>query len=285
MNKEEEQFDEEQFREEFEQTLEEDVAEEKEVEEHSEEASEEYSEVEMEAMKHGWRPEGVEGKRNLSAEEFLDRQKLYDEIKHLKKGVKETKLAFDALRKHHQRVREAERKKIIAELKLQKRMALETDDYDKVMELDDKILEASTKQDDGDDIPDIPETNSNEAFETWVSENRWYHADKDLRTRADIVGAIYYQNNPTAPLDDVYNYVTETMRKEFPEKFGITSKQRKPSTAAVDTSSRRTTKASTGAKKFSSKDLPEDALQIMKTLVRSGAVTEEQYLKEYYESA
>lgn len=39
----------------------------------AEESTPEYSEIELEAIEHGWNPEGVEGKRNLSAEEFLDR--------------------------------------------------------------------------------------------------------------------------------------------------------------------------------------------------------------------
>ena len=41
---------------------------------------EDYSDVELEAIEHGWNPDGVEGKRNLSAEEFMDRKPLYDKI-------------------------------------------------------------------------------------------------------------------------------------------------------------------------------------------------------------
>lgn len=277
-----EEFNEELWKEEVE-ALDEIELEEPEVEEQEE--APEYSASEQEAMNMGWRPEGVEGKRNLTAEEFLDRQKLYDEIKHLKKNSKEMQKAFEALRQHHQRVRESERKKVVEELKLQKRLALETDDYDRVMELDDKISEAKSAPD-VDDLPVVQQPATNEAFESWVSENRWYHTDKELRTKADIVGTIYYKENPDAELADVYKYVADTMKKDFPEKFGGTPKpQRKPTTAAVDSSARRTSAPTKGNSKFAAKDLPEDARTIMRTLVRTGAVTEEQYLKEYFESA
>lgn len=280
-----EEFDESSWKAEVEALDEIELEEEQEVEEQEE--TPEYSASEQEAMQMGWRPEGVEGKRNLTAEEFLDRQKLYDEIKHLKKNSKEMQKAFEALRKHHQRVRESERKKVIEELKLQKRLALETDDYDKVMELDDRISEANKEEPDDDDFPEIevdttPDTNA--VFENWVSENRWYHTDKELRTKADIVGTIYYKENPNADLADVYNYVTKTMKKDYPEKFGGTAKPQRTA-AAVDSGARRTSAPAKGNAKFSAKDLPENARTIMRTLVRTGAVTEEQYLKEYFESA
>ena len=35
------------------------------------EATPEYTEIEQEAMGFGWNPEGVEGKKNLTAEEFV----------------------------------------------------------------------------------------------------------------------------------------------------------------------------------------------------------------------
>lgn len=280
---EEQKFDETKFRQEVEESLAEpeEVVEEV-VEEHDGESSLEYSEIEQEAMKRGWRPEGVEGKRKLTAEEFLDRQPLYDEINHLKKDVKSVQKAFEALKKHHERVKEAERKKVIEELKLQKRLALEADDFDKVIEIDDRIMEANTQKEE-DELPDIAAPTTNEVFENWVSDNRWYHTDKELRTRADIIGEIYFRNNPESTLEDVYSYVEKSIKKEFPDKFGSTT--RKPAVASVDSGSRRTAKSTTTTKKYSAKDLPEDAFQIMKTLVRAGAVTEEKYLAEYFESA
>ncbi len=239
----------------------------------------EYSEIEQDAIGKGWRPDGVEGKRNLSAEEFLDRQKLYDEIKHLKKNTKDMQKSFDALAKHHKRVAEAEREKIVAELKLQKRLALEADDYDKVMELDDKLVEANKE-------PEvvIQETNTaNEAFIEWSAENRWYTTDRDLRDWADIIGKRYFEENPGVDLNSVYEHVSTEIKNKFPEKFG--GKERKPSASAVDSGTRRTGKTTGATKKFSARDLPEEAFSIMKTLVRSGAISEEQYLKEFFESA
>ena len=272
------EFNEKEFKENVEDALREEVVEEAEGEEVGEEV--EYSPIEEEAIKHGWRPDGVEGKRNLSADEFLDRQKLYDEIKHLKMNSKEMQKAFEALSTHHKRVAEAERAKIISELKLQKRLALEADDYDKVMELDDRLVEANKEPEDV--LPEIVVSTNNEAFDEWVVDNRWYMNDRDMRDWADILGDRYFKENPGTPLSEVYAKVTKEIKTKFPEKFG---EKRKPSASAVDSGSRRTSKAGAGSKKYSAKDLPEDAFQMMKTIVRSGAVTEEQYLKEFFESA
>ena len=132
----------------------------------------EYSEAEQEAMAHGWRPEGVEGKRNLSAEEFLERGKLIDDIKDLKRKYKKTQEAFDALRVHHNRVKASEREKIVEELKLQKRLALEADDYERIVDIDEKLAVARNSVEEEDDIPDVNREVANEAFVEWSAENQ-----------------------------------------------------------------------------------------------------------------
>ena len=106
-----------------------------------------YSAEEQEAMEHGWKPEGAEGKRNLSAEEFLDRQPLYDEMRSLKKQTRKLQEGMKAMEGMHDGIRARERADTIAELTAAKITALENDEYDQVVAIDDRDIPARAAQD------------------------------------------------------------------------------------------------------------------------------------------
>lgn len=227
----------------------------------------EYSPVEVEAMEHGWNPEGVEGKRSLTAEEFMDRQPLYDEIRSTKKQMRKLQEGMEAMKKLQQGIREREREKTIRELTQAKKAALEAENYDAVIEIDDAIAVERTKND---------EPQSNIEFETWVDNNEWYHQDSEMKNYADMIGAGYYQQNQGKPVSEVYKYVTQEVKKRFPDKFGNPNRG-KPSPVEGAAAGRRST-----SKKHSVRDLPEADRNIMKTLLRTSNMTEEEYLKEYF---
>ena len=126
------------------------------------------TEIEKEAMEHGWTPDGVEGKRNLSAEEFMDRKPLYDDLKAQKRQIKRLQEGFEAMTQHSAGIAERERAKAIKELKEAKKAALENENYDAVVEIDEQI--ADTKAQDT-----APKTNN--IFVGWVEENEWYNQD------------------------------------------------------------------------------------------------------------
>lgn len=231
-------------------------------------AETEYNEIEQQAIEHGWNPDGVEGKRNLSAEEFMDRQPLYDDIRSLKKQYRKLQEGYEALTEHHKHVKEKERAKLIQQLKAAKKAALENDNYDAVVEIDDRIAEAKV----------APEDNAtNPTFEEWVDNNEWYHQDDEMRQYADMVGTGYYQQHPNKNVKEVYDYVAKEVKSRFPEKFGNQNRSKPTPVEGASKGSRSTPRS-----KYSAKDLPDDARQIMKTIVRTGAMTEEQYLKEYF---
>ena len=120
------------------------------------------------------------------------------------------------------------------------------------------------------------EQQANEAFQSWITGNSWYNTDMEMREYADTVGIGYYNRNNKPDPEDVYKYVAEEVRKRFPDKFG-NSNRGKP-TPVEGAKAGRNAKTS----KYSVRDLPDEARQIMKTLIRTGAITEEQYLKEYF---
>ena len=239
-----------------------------------EQGDEQLDPIAQEAIKHGWNPEGVEGKRNLTAEEFMDRQKLYDDIRSLKKQLRSQKEAMDTLSQHHSKVRELEREKIIKELKEQKKLALEERDYDAVVEIDERLQKHSSEP------KKEPETN-NDAFIEWVADNSWYKTDPELQAAANAYGAGYYAANPEEDLKDVYKKVTERMQEMYPDKFGITENVARKSPPKVE--GRKPSTSTKNKSRLSVSDLTEDERSIMRTLVKSGALTEEQYLKEYSE--
>ena len=233
------------------------------------EQSQEYSEIEMQAMEHGWNPEGAEGKRNLTAEEFMDRQPLYDDIRSLKKQTRKLQEGIEAMKAMQEGIRQREREKTIKELQAQKKQALETEDYDTVVDIDDRIAaeRANTGQ-----TPNV-------AFEQWVDSNEWYHQDDDMREYADMIGAGYYSKNPARPVEEVYKYVTKEVKARFPEKFGDNPKRSQPT--PVEGANKGRAGRSTSAK-YSAKDLPEQDRRIMETIVRSGTMTKDEYLKSYF---
>ena len=94
------------------------LAEETSTEQKSTDEGVEYTEAELEAIEHGWNPDGAEGKRNLSAEEFMDRQPLYDDIRSLKKQTRKLQDGIEAMKQMQDGIRHRERQQVIAELNI-----------------------------------------------------------------------------------------------------------------------------------------------------------------------
>lgn len=246
--------------------------------------ADDYSEVEQEAMALGWNPEGVEGKRNLSAEEFVDRQKLYDDIRALKKQNKRLSGDVENITKYQERrekqVREDERNKLLETLKTQKVQALQEEDYHKVAEIDDQIADERGKaaQEAKEEEAQVRETSPE--FDSWVEGNSWYNQDIDLKVEADMLGEKYWRENPEKNLEDVFEYVGKTIRKLNPDKF---ENQRRKAPSAVESSENRAPRAKSKAK-YKASDLPQEEQAIMRTVIRATkGMTEERYLKEYFE--
>ena len=232
------------------------------------------SDIEAEAIAHGWRPEGVEGRRSLSAEEFLDRQPLYDELGKLKKTTKKLQQGMEAMKQMHEGIRQREREKTIRELKDARKDALALEDYDAVNDIDDKIAEEKVAA----STPPV-----NEAFNDWVEENEWYNQDEEMRSYADTIGAGYLHNNPNKPIAEVYKYVSKEVAKRFPDGEDNEQENDEPAPRhrrnPVEGAGKGRT-ASSG--RYSERDLPEEARQIMNTIIRTGTMTKQEYLKQYF---
>lgn len=231
----------------------------------------ELNEIEIKATEMGWNPEGVEGKKNLSADEFIDRQELYNEIHSLKRSVKTQKKQYEDLSEHYNKVAEHEREKAIKELKSQKKVALENDDYDAVVEIDDKILDAKTSEQNSKQTQNV----DNDIFDKWVTTNTWYDKNDEMKEMADDLGALYYNQNPNQSLDDIYKKVTERVQKMYPKEFSNPNRDKPNAVEGAQNSSKRSTK-----KRYTANDLNDVQRKVMNRFVKSGVLTEEQYVED-----
>jgi len=243
----------------------------------------EYSQVEQEAIQRGWSPEGVEGKRNLTAEEFLDRQPLYDDIRSLKKETRKLREGMEAALKSVEGARKRAAEEAIEKYKAQKAEAYEQEDFEAVVELDEKIADVKAAAEAEAQNP------SNEAFENWVEQNEWYQEDANMREYADMIGIGYSNKNPNAPIEKVYAYVAKETLKRFPEYLGEEQeeyddvpKPRRTRRSPVEGARRGRSQAGGQRSRHSARELSPEERGIMRTVLRSTKMSEQEYLKSYF---
>ena len=226
--------------------------------------------VEEKAMSEGWVPldewDGDPDKWR-PAKEYLDRGELFKKIDDQNRTIKEFKKALDDMKHHHEKVRETEYKRAIEALKEQKLEALENGDARAVLKLDDQIDLVKEEQAKLKEAP--PPAQINPEFDSWVSQNRWYETDEPMRAYADAVGRSLAVKGLTP--SQVLKEVTEKIKVEFPQKFRNPNRD-KPT--GVEGSSNKGSKSADGY------TLSDDERRVMQRFVRTGVMTEKQYIDE-----
>lgn len=236
----------------------------------------ERSEVELKAIEFGWNPNGVEGKEFVSAEEFIARKPIYDEISKLKRTIKSQSKAFESFQSHHnQTIRRMEEQKA-KELRKAREAALDIGDIDKVRELDKEI--------DSQVITKAPVTTTSDndiAFEEFVERNSWYENDLEMRGAAIELGRTIANSGKTLPPEEFYGLIEKKIKERY---FTPKQKQSAPANSPVegDTSRGR----SGGKHKYTERDLNDLDRQIMNNIVRgsNGKMTKEQYIADLEKS-
>lgn len=191
----------------------------------SDENTQEVNPVEAQAIELGWQPKEVfeadpknEGKRWRSAEDFMDRKPLFDKIEAQSRELKEVKRALQHLGQQSSKIEEMAYKKAMEELKAEKVRALEEDNHEKVVEIDESILELKNQR-------PVPQPNApvNPEFEKWVNDNKWYAQDEEMRAVADGIGMSLARQGGRTP-EEIMAKVTEKMKDLYPAKFGRTTR-------------------------------------------------------------
>lgn len=235
----------------------------------------EHTPEELEAMSKGWKPDGVEGKPFISAGEFLRNESFFERIFKLERQNKELKSSVDFMADQHKKIAELERKKVLDELKSQKKRAMAEEDYDAVIDIDDQIANINSES----NVPEKPSSQSvtNPAYDKWLESNQWYDEQREpaLYKEATALGIAYHQMNPDKAIDEVYDYVTNTVQRLYPEKFTM-----RPSARPAVEGSRSGPVKKAGPKKYTAKDLNDVQRRVMQTYVKRGVMSEAEYIEE-----
>lgn len=229
--------------------------------------------VEQKAADQGWVPqEEWEGdpEQWRPAKEFLDRGELFKKIEDQNRTIKEFKKALEDLKGHHAKTRDTEYKRALDTLKAQKMQALEEGDAKSVINIDDQIDLVKEEQRKLAEQANTPATSElNPEFVEWVDRNKWYERDDNMKIFADALGQRLAMagKSPSAVLAEVERQV----REEFPHKFRNPNRE-KPGTVEGSTNK--------GGKGGASVVLSDDERRVMQRFVRTGVMTEKEYMDE-----
>lgn len=234
------------------------------------------SEVEQKAIDMGWKgKDSFEGDESefIDAAEFVRRKPLFDKIESQSRQMKDIKKALDALKIHHDKVKDTEYKRALDALKIQKKQALVDGDADQLLQVEDAIDEIrSAQQKEQQEQKTTPEIHPD--FVKWVNGNHWYTTDTEMRDTADALGIAYRNSHPDADPNEILRVVEQKIKKTYPEKF-INPKRSNPSTVeggSNNTPTRKTKESFT---------LSDEERQIMRSFERQG-LFDAKYTKEMY---
>ena len=153
----------------------------------------EYTPTEETAIDKGWRPEDEwtgEPEQWRPAKEFLDRGELMDRISDQTRQLRghkdelaTIKSALKEMGEHNSKIAKVEYDKAMKDLKSLKVQAMEVDDYERIVDVDEQIqdLKEAKKE------VATEETKPKEVhpeIEAWMKENQWYGRDVIMRGAA-----------------------------------------------------------------------------------------------------
>ena len=209
-----------------------DKVEEKEVEQPETKQTEEpkYTETEAEALATGWVPKdqwkGAE-EDWVPAKAYLKYGQVESDLKRVRSEASQKEKVIKSMKDYYLNVKEDAKKEILDTLKRHKREAIKNEDYAEVAKLDvqideindnlDRKFKASDEKVKNIEVPQGPPPE----FFDWNRKNSWYvlGAQDGLTKEADALAIGYAQAYPAAKYDDVLNYVEETIKAKYPQKF------------------------------------------------------------------
>lgn len=237
--------------------------------------------VESQARDQGWvsKEEWVESGRDESdwrpAKEFIDRGELYRSIHSTKRELKQTQAALQALQSHHKMVYEKAYTQALNDLKVQKRQAIRAGEFEQVEEIEDRIEQMQadhrTEQARLAEVQQATQAPSTPPeFQMFVDRNPWYLQDKNMRNEADAIGFVYLNNG--GDKTQLLSHVEKEIKRKFPEKFGSVKRAAPNAVTPTQRGGKAPTKDDVA--------LSDAEREVMRTFVRQGVMTEQQYKEE-----
>lgn len=244
-----------------------------------------YTAVELEAIKQGWKPKSEwdgDPDQHRSAREYLDRGELLGKIKSQSSQLEEMRRAIGAMSEHNKKVYQAGYEKALTELKARKITALKEGDAELVLALDDEIDKTKDAiREVRNTTVQLPRTSTETA--DWLARNKWYATDAVAHAAADELARQYARSHPNCTEADIYEYIDAELPKELPHKFGKKQNQSAPDPEGESRRGSGNGGSKGGTTTFEKllDTMTSDQAQIAKTLVKTGAITKEEYVKQY----
>lgn len=246
---------------------------------------------EQKAMQHGWVPkEQWDGNPEewIPAKVFNMRGDFFSRIAKDKKEISELRQTVDHLVDHSRKAYDAGYKQGLAELRAERREALEAGDVERVEQLEDKIdefkEEHAAKKQEFEQKVTKQQAQENPVFDTWHVENDWYMADATLTTYANEVASEVAGKAQASGVQVDYpkllQEITRKVKQKFPERFGRTKVVEKPSAVEGGSNSADDKSTSKRSAKFSEADLSDQDKRIMETVLKTTKLTKEEYLEQ-----
>ena len=114
----------------------------------------------------------------------------------------------------------------------------------------------------------------NPEFKDWSKKEKWYGADDELTTEANIQGNVLVQKYPDKPISEIYDMITKNVKALHPEKF---ENPRRKEPNSVEEGG---TNIDTAPKGFNA--LPKSAKAQYKRLAENFKAEGRKYTKEQY---
>ncbi len=236
----------------------------------------------------GWREDHT-GNDSVDASTYILKSKdiqksMGQHNKDLKDQLQTLGGSVDALQKHNENVYQSEVNRLtreVADLKKERRAAVELADVSKVDDLDEQIEQKQKDIDAPKPInSQVQKATDNPVYDEWIENNEWYLDNDDMARFADTVAQQY----DGAPLERIYAIVRTKVQEIFPDRFEITKPIVNPSVDPVTPVGPKSPVESSSAKgndaSFTKADLTSGQMQIMNQFVKGGIMTEEQYVKD-----
>ena len=237
-----------------------------------------------EAKRQGWVPQeeytGPEDKW-VDAETFVKKGKeinalLRKDNEFLKREVAEMKSTMQEFKKFHADTEKRAYERAMADLREQKKEAIAAGDGEKVLEVDDAIDELKEARQKEAAEAKRASNQPDPVFTEWNDENKWFGTDKELTDEANLIGEAIKKRQPHLVGSEFLEEVTKRVKKMYPEKFTNANRNR-PSPVEGNSPNKA---AKSNGKSFN--DLPAEAKAACQKFEKSGLLTREQYLKEYF---
>lgn len=190
---------------------------------------------EEQARAKGWKPEKeFDGDPAdwVDAEEFIKRGPLFEKIRNQGKQLTDLKKTIDAMAQHMQKTTKAAVDKAIADLKAQRREAIEVGDADKVEKIDAAIDEQKAIVIEQREAPakELPEE-----IAAFIKVNPWFNTHPEMRAMAIAFQDTYLKNNP-GMLKESLDETAKRIRRAFPEHFANDKRETPPAVEGADAS-------------------------------------------------